>query len=42
MARSLAESHPGDLRYMEIKGADHNDIIEIAEPELYRLMTKIR
>jgi len=42
MARSLAGSRPGNLRYIEIKGAGHNDILEIAEPELYRLMLEVR
>jgi pimeloyl-ACP methyl ester carboxylesterase len=38
MSGELANRYANDVQYQEIQGADHNDIISVAESELYEIM----
>lgn len=38
MARTLALRYPRQIKYIEIDGADHNTILEVAEPTMHRIM----
>ena len=42
MARTLARRHQTDLLYVEVKGVNHNDIIDVAESDIHRLMDRAR
>lgn len=38
MARTLALRYPRQIKYIEIDGADHNTILDVAEPTMHRIM----
>ena len=38
MARSLASGHPEQIQYIEIDGADHNTVLDVAEPIIHKIM----